>query len=203
VTLRERGVESRRDGPLDDVLWEWIALVERSVRMWSGEDVPWWYGERTSISTLAGAVWRAGGIAIEEFPSTKRETRERSARGRGDLSVRLGRRDYLFEAKLVWSLVGRRDPATALASSLDQARRDARRCRRPYGERRVAALFAVPYVSRVDSKSIDDVLEQWLARMPTIRPTRSAWVFPESSRRHAWKSHLYPGSALLLDEIDA
>src|SRR5262245_34034370 len=51
----------------EDLLWEWTSVIERVVRVWYQDDVPWWYNERASLSLFAGAIWKVGGIAFEEF----------------------------------------------------------------------------------------------------------------------------------------
>jgi hypothetical protein len=47
---------------LEDLLWEWVTIQERFLRLSNGTDALWWYNERTSLGALAGAVWRAGGV---------------------------------------------------------------------------------------------------------------------------------------------
>ena len=44
---------------LRQVLWEWIAVLDRLAFEWREDPgYPWWYNERASVSTLAAAVWR-------------------------------------------------------------------------------------------------------------------------------------------------
>jgi len=64
------------------LLKAWFELMERYVRATDG-DLPYRYGERATLSLLAGSVWALGGhdnVAIEEY-STRRGTWKR---GRAD-----------------------------------------------------------------------------------------------------------------------
>jgi hypothetical protein len=68
-------VETVNSGPLkklEKLLLNWTWLNREMIKFWKGKDCPWWYNERTSISTLAGAVWASGGIVLEEYTSKKR-----------------------------------------------------------------------------------------------------------------------------------
>jgi hypothetical protein len=58
-TLKHKDVIAKKLPILADVLWEWLGVMDRYVRL-SGGDLPWWYNERASISVFAGAVWRTG-----------------------------------------------------------------------------------------------------------------------------------------------
>lgn len=62
---------------------EWILAVERFCRLSPG-DAPYWYTERANVGTLAGAAWRCGWIALEEFQGDKSE-QSLGWRGRLDL----------------------------------------------------------------------------------------------------------------------
>ena len=58
------------------LLKEWIATNTDMAHYWQG-DLPWWYGERASTSVLAGAAWRIGGLAFEEYREDKKTGRKR------------------------------------------------------------------------------------------------------------------------------
>lgn len=63
-----------------------------------------WYLERTNIGALASAVWMGGGVAIEEYGSTKGN--EEKYTGRNDLYFHIGDIKAVAEAKLVWVKTG-------------------------------------------------------------------------------------------------
>ena len=65
------------------------------------DDCLYWYNERATVGSLAGAIWRTGGFAVEEY----REPKKRKGKhymGRTDLWFSLGennRKCYVVEAK--------------------------------------------------------------------------------------------------------
>jgi hypothetical protein len=56
---------------LENLLWEWVTIQERSIRIWKGKDALWWYGERTALSAFAGSNWRSWGLVLEEYSTQK------------------------------------------------------------------------------------------------------------------------------------
>src|SRR6266436_4286385 len=106
---------------LEDVLWEWVAIQERSIRMWKKQDALWWYNERVSVGGFAGAVWRSGGIVLEEYSTEKFDgggaptKTAKTVIGRGDMDFFLGGRQFTMEAKQCWSRVKIKKVKDALA----------------------------------------------------------------------------------------
>ena len=62
---------------------EWIVLGKRYCRMTAARENPFGYGELANVSMLAGAAWRCGYIALQEFQWDKNSETGRS--GRADL----------------------------------------------------------------------------------------------------------------------
>jgi len=199
VTSIERGVTGGGGG-LVDALWEWVTLQERGARIWDREDALWWYGERASLSTFAGAVWRAGGIALEEYQTEKHVSRRRGNRyGRGDLYLKVGREEYILEAKQVWCSVGSgaRNSLKRVSAALRSATQDVKRAK-SYGERRLAAVFVVPMIPKLRSGDIDARIAWWLEEVRGIDFTYLAWAFPPNARDLFDEGTLYPGVCVLL-----
>lgn len=88
------------------LLNEWVSVQEDYLVFWP-DDCCWWYTERPALSLLAAAVWRQGGVALEEFAWNKRASTEcKGYPGRCDLGFGLGKgknkTSYEAEAKHVW-----------------------------------------------------------------------------------------------------
>jgi hypothetical protein len=77
--------------------------------MWKSQDALWWYNERVSIGGFAGAVWKRGGIVLEEYSTEKFGNNGASTKtikkaiGRGDMDFLLGNKHFTIEAKQCWS----------------------------------------------------------------------------------------------------
>ena len=107
-------------------------------------DVAWWYKERPNISVLAGAVWRGGGVAFEEFLGTK-DRGHGAYSGRFDGLFILDQRAYIAEAKHHWLRLRSKDRPGGMASAAERAKIDAAALV-PYKNHdyRTALLFTSP-----------------------------------------------------------
>ena len=93
-------VNNKKIKALKPILKRWIEINQEYCDAYPGKDCPYWYNERAAVSILAGAVWKSGGLALEEFNSNKKYGRSLYL-GRADLWFSFGkkRQDYLIEAK--------------------------------------------------------------------------------------------------------
>ena len=60
---------------LSPLLVAWLETLEQFCAASGYTNNPWWYNERASISTLAGAAWKLhdkGWVALEEYSTRKR-----------------------------------------------------------------------------------------------------------------------------------
>src|SRR5438445_755881 len=124
-----QGVMADRRTTLNGVLENWILTNTHVANEWSGIDAPWWYNERASLSVLAGAIWRAGGIAFEEYSEEKmyvhrHETGHKSYLGRCDLFFEIGSKEFIAEAK--WGYSGATNDSD-VTSRIKSLMKDARR----------------------------------------------------------------------------
>src|SRR6266540_1291148 len=70
ATIAWRFRRSRRILSCAPLIESWVTVLEDYSKQVHG-DRPWWYRERTQVGFLAVAAWRGGGIAIEEWGTTK------------------------------------------------------------------------------------------------------------------------------------
>jgi len=191
---------------LEDILWEWVAIQERSIRMWKGKDALWWYNERVSVGGFAGAIWRSGGIVLEEYSTDKLDAdgaaskTAKSVVGRGDMDFVLGGRQFTMEAKQCWSRVRIKRVKDALA----QAERDVARCRRSNKYIRLAVVFAPLSLM---GRSIESDIADWTRQARDLKDCARAWVFPGSGRNldYRWGDNhrFYPGVGVFVKRISA
>jgi hypothetical protein len=192
---------------LEDLLWEWITVQERYVRLSKGKDALWWYNERSSLGALAGAVWRAGGVVLEEY-STEKVSRSRTgtrarAVGRGDMDFALGGREFVVEAKQCWPRIGgtQKQKATEyLKKNITAAKADVKRAHVERGSLRLAVVFATPRCLQ-KADSLDLCLENWVHAARSLNKYARAWIFPEACKNLCWPSktgRIYPGGAVFI-----
>jgi hypothetical protein len=188
---------------LTPVLKKWISLNKSVAKAWQNNDVPWWYGERACLSILAGAIWKSGGIAFEEYSFEKRKKRRSKHRvnGRNDLYFMWKGAEFIVEAK--YSSFGaskiQEEPNEGIQECLENAREDVRKCSAP-GQRRLAVAFVRPYFPISQKNKISQNLEKWINNLKKVNYSCAAWVFPKDSRY--FKGNYYgPGIAILIKEV--
>lgn len=211
-------VEKVIPGPLknlEKILRNWTWLNREIIKSWEGKDCPWWYNERASISTLAGAVWHAGGIVFEEYSSRKFRGR-RNVHGRCDLYFsmehKMGYKEYVVEAKQCWLNAGSRakDMNGPLQDYIDRACKDAKNNRPDLrgGEALLGVTFVVPRLPQYDLENeavgerIKEVQDTLLGIAKKERGAL-AWIFPRVSRNMTSDDdgYTYPGTAVFIKQV--
>lgn len=175
---------------LRPVFESWTEVLDAYCRRESYEDALWWYNERATLSSFAGAAWRVPSkrwMAIEEFSSTKRKRAKPMGKtadalspvegkvesgvvgvGRVDLYLSNGSTSFAIEAKQAWQPVKGRpgDGGTYMRKAIDGAWHDAGRLTADEADHRFACTFVVPHFSaKVLSQKngdISELLQEWL-----------------------------------------
>jgi hypothetical protein len=188
---------------LRPILKEWIATNAELGREWAAtNDAPWWYNERASVSVLAGAIWRKGEAAFEEYSELKRGA-ARLASGRFDLWFSCGRRDFWAEAKFCQvGFTAPRNQSRWLQWWMERAIADARRCPPDGSTRRLAIVFAAPYIRPRKSQEIAE-RASWLVQETRrlVQHDAMAWVFPNLSRFPHADGWVSPGAMVWIKEV--
>lgn len=111
------------------ILEQWLRVHRDYIEASDCTDSLFWYNERANVGALAGAVWRSGGYALEEFGATKGKDEDIS-NGRVDLFIQYAGRQILAEAKQSWIYLApnsRRDFRNLIDKTLGEARADIKR----------------------------------------------------------------------------
>ncbi|MGB0894798.1 MAG: hypothetical protein ACPGUD_10355 [Parashewanella sp.] len=83
------------------ILENWLRVHRDYIEATESKDGLFWYNERANVGALAGAIWRGGGYALEEFGVTKKNNKK-TFRGRLDLYFKYADRHVIAEAKQSW-----------------------------------------------------------------------------------------------------
>lgn len=196
------------------LLLAWTDAVLRYCEMHGFQDNPWWFNERATLSTLAGAAWNLGWVAVEEFTTEKRKRAPDGVEegdvqnGRCDLYIRAKSRDYAVEAKQAWQRVGSRATGCRTAvAAMDKAWEDASKLQAGEGDFRLAVTFVVPSVARAEAKKgVRPTIERWLKERPLrgLHTKRQAYahVFPGrfGEFQNEDTGYCYPGVAVVVEQ---
>lgn len=210
---------SRELQGLTPLLRSWTEVVMDYCRSDKFEDNPWWYNERASLSTLAGAAWRLKGWqALEEFSTTKRGTPKdspngpvREKRGRCDLLVAHGTTGFAMESKQAWPVLGK--GLSRLNNAAEAAKKDAGNLTANQADHRIGLVFAAPYIpvkavakldrlgnTVVDTTAVHGFVREWIKEVRPQDYDAHAYVFPKRCQHFTAQKHpkVYPGVLLLM-----
>lgn len=200
-----RHVNSGNLRSLKPIVDEWIdVILQKYVDYFSMEDVPWWYNERATLSSLAAAAWMAQGIALEEYKTQKGK---KSNPRTGSCDLFLGAESgawFECEAKQTWCAVGRRarNGFESAKSGLKDACDNAKKLRKTEGVRRLGLCFLIPYLPIGDKDYVVEQIEKWLKDLDGLKRDCIAWAFPEKTRYiEGSDKQIYPGVVLLVKEV--
>ena len=204
--MKTRFVWTPKLRSLYPILWEWTGLVQSISRDWAREnDCVWWYTERALVGTLAAAAWQCGGQALEEYSEDKGRGAKRYT-GRCDLYLYSRSTDFVAEAKLAWCEIGAQSESgmSSAANGLRDARKAARKLNGG-ADKRIAIAFAVPRYPARQSSQGEKRLSEWQANFrkhfSSGEAGALAWIFPTTTRTLTHEKYVYPGVALVAEEI--
>lgn len=171
------------------VVEEWILAHERFSRLTG--DAAYWYTERANIGVVAGAAWRCGMVALEEFQviknnagySKKKDQKDWS--GRCDLWMVNDRGDEIIESKLKCLCLRTSKAKQFAAKALEDAVKDA--CASRWSEKTTAiGLVFLPIYTNarlaLNNGDLDELIEKIVKEISEIDTSLIAWCFPEQNR---------------------
>lgn len=206
---------------LNRLLDSWREALKAYGRIMGMEENAWWFNERATLSTLAGAAWRLTDdwLAIEEYCTQKRGVVPRKnvdpgelVHGRCDLYLSNKGTDYAFEAKQAWQPIGSKARKKAVGKAMKGAWDAVGKLDCNEACFRVAAVFVVPYLPLsevakpgtakkkvVDQKLVRERVKDWLATLELKDYDAFAHYFPMNCRGYVgYGGSVFPGVVLLL-----
>ncbi|PQJ67143.1 hypothetical protein [Photobacterium angustum] len=190
VHIRDESLLSYRS-----LLLSWIECIQDYISVWDGDDLPYWYNERANVGILAGAAWRSGMIALEEFQTIKVADDGEDSKGRNDLYLADKSIGAFIEAKVSFpNILNKKQYTNLVKSQLFGALSDVRKIK-DEGEK-IGVVFVAPY-SQSDRANDEDV-SKFIEALPSFNVGAIAWCCPNMSQKHS--SHdgkYYPVVALL------
>lgn len=205
-TLRGYKLKSRKGlSHWDPLLEEWLLTMERYSRIMKGEDAAYWYNERSNIGVLAGAAWRCGRIALEEFQLKKGFRNREKRNGRCDLWIATEADEEYIEAKFRWIALRSVNVERIVEESLRIATLDAKRTRGNDTDTKAIALGFFPvYVSNRWTNDLDELIASAVKKVLSIDYHAVAWCFPKEVRRGivSVNGNLRPGIILVAKNVD-
>lgn len=189
----------------DCLLKEWISAIEKYSKIMEGLDASYFYNERANVGVLAGAAWRAGWVALEEFQSMKGYRNEKKVNGRCDLYfARENLDEELIEAKFKWICLGSSNVKERIECSMQAALHDVRKSKADSNLRSVGVGFFPAYRRNTRVNNPDLLIDKTIRDAREANHHAIAWCFPQEMRDHVsdLTGNLLPGIILLARNID-
>ncbi len=180
---------------LEPIIKKWKIIIKTYSNENKNKDALYWYNERATLSTFAGAIWLSDGTVLEEFSATKIKWKSKKSKrtksGRTDLRFAYKKKEYIVEAKQICPSLYHSDTEipVQLKKALKEACNDVNDFISPTpGKKyaRIGIVFLTPYFPESKDKSgqmrkkIFD-LHNELKQKYGYRLL--AWLFPPSARK--------------------
>jgi len=182
----------------EDILLEWVKLVVDFSNKYDSEDSLYWYNERATLSSLAGAMWRNDCFVLEELSIDKFSNRGEEWPGRADMWLLIGNTEYIIESKQVWVSLSKRASAThkKIITSLKDARKDAVNAKWN-GSKALGMTFVTPRIPPSEVKYKEQYVAKFQRELKKFDYDFMAYAFPNEARVLSTGGYSYPGVALL------
>ena len=187
------------------IMEEWMLAIERYTRIMNGNDAPYYYNERANVSVLAGAAWRSGWIALEEFQSKKGYRNKAKKNGRADLYFANDTSEELIEAKFRWICMGSDNLAPMVKETMELAIDDVKKTRANENDLKAIGVGFFPLYKKYSSiEDLDKLIEQTIFEFEKQDYHAIGWCFPPEMRNYVSEKegNVAPGVILVAKNID-
>jgi len=182
---------------LNRVFKKYIDLTEKYCRDFKN-DAPYWYNERASVSFFAGAIWKCGGMVLEEYSSNKIWEGARYP-SPIDIWFMLDGKQYIAEAKFGFVRLQKGQEKKAIEwvqRLIKSALSDVQLIPEP-AQIKIGLAFVVPYLKR-GNHNTDKRIDNFLMLIKSgLEYDAIVAVFPDATRNLADQGDLYPGVIIL------
>lgn len=186
----------------ESILEEWLLLIDRYCRTMKGNDAPYIYNERANISILAGAAWRSGRIALEEFQGEKGYRNKVKKLGRVDLWLSNEIDEEYIEAKYKWISMVSNKTKRLIDQVMISACQDAKKSRGNHSIKAIGVGFFPVYINNNSVKNIDLLIYNIIRNFIQYEYHAIAWTFPKQMRNYTSDiNNVLPGLFLVAKNI--
>ncbi|WP_434361544.1 hypothetical protein NF212_24310 [Parasalinivibrio latis] len=185
---------------IEPILQHWIECSNQYIDTWNQSDLPYWYNERANVSILAGAAWKAGWTAIEEYQVPKTDL-DKTYIGRNDLYLANKELGVCAEAKVVYiDINSPEDFESYVSQSMSAAKRDVEDIQGNEDDERLAISFVVGKVK--PDVDMEESINRF-KRMATEFPTHAYAIYcPDAAKNLTAKDgYYYPGVAVYIEKV--
>lgn len=162
---------------IEPVLAQWLRINRDYIEEMGCLDSLYWYNERANVSALAGAMWKCGGFAIEEYSSIKGGDETVQKNGRVDLYLYNHGNEAICEAKMNWIFLcerQRRSFSDTLSNAMQVSMDELNKTLEPFTDAFGIALNFIATYSK-DGENVSDSLENLRYAVENSKCSFYAW----------------------------
>ena len=170
-------IRNRKLKWIEPILKQWLRVHRDYIEANNCEDSLYWYNERANVGALAGAIWRSGGYALEEFGAMKGKGDDAS-KGRVDLFFQYAGRSSAVEAKQAWVYLAensRKDFRSLIDKTVENARADIARTQDSLDHQFGLGLSFLPTYSNVLEES-EDAMKRFYSEVTNTECDFYVWM---------------------------
>lgn len=182
---------------LTSLLLKWIKIQESYSKNYNNDSL-YWYNERATLSTLAGAVWKCGEFSLEEYRVTKKYRKE-AWTGRADLWFTWKNTEYQVETKQIWVSLSNKayNSPRYIKKALDEAIKDAVSSNERRQGHTLGIVFVIPYIASSEKEHLNKALKMFIKEIEQVDYDIMAYTFPPYCRSLHSDKYYYPGVVLV------
>ena len=169
----------------------WVYLME-DYRAVVKKDEAYWYDERSNVSLLSSAAWRAGGVSLTEC-SVSRKIGRKKHQGFCDMFMEIDGFRFSIEAKLLRGYVRPDTNARWSNKLLHVSEKQARSMREEKGGEKISLCFITPIgsTSKDASNKFEEILKLYKNQ---CKQSRSSLLASYKGYKPLYYKHkYYPG----------
>ena len=200
--MNGQSIKIQKFSYLSPVLNEWIKCVNYYVDLFNADDLPYWYNERANVGILAGAAWKAGFVALEEYQTEKISSEGECIKGRNDIYISNADHHACIEAKVIFPDISENNCNKLINSGLANAVSDAREVAEDAEDiDKLGIVFIAPY-SGNKNKASDKEVMAFIELIENHRAPIKAWCFHNNAQKPmSHDDRYYPGVAMLMEQV--
>ncbi len=178
----------------------WIKNIDNYVKIFDGDDLPYWFNERANVGVLAAAAWQADFVSLEEHQVDKISSESTSKKGRNDLYISSEEEQLYIEAKVVFPNIANINRLKkSIDLRMDKAIADTKKLEEDLPK--ATLVFIAPY-SKDKKMANTDEIDNFKSLIMNHSSPVKAWAFPKMKKppvSHDGK--YYPGVALIMTDV--
>jgi hypothetical protein len=190
--------KEKLDRHFNPILNKWIEMLNKYNDTFTENPPLYSYGERATVSTLAGAAWKCNNYVLQER-SVHKVNEQKEYPGWTDLWIFCDdSTEYVIEAKeLVITLPLQEPRILNLSKTLRKIQQEAESSKEDPNQIGLGIVFVVPKIYKSNPSKTELLITNFINQLEEEKCDILCYIFPEKARNVNEEDYFYPGVILL------